>query len=71
MNITAEELLNKLINKESVEVNQHFLDFDGEVTWYSNPYGVDGCLGNTPTIEMCVSFLNNTNNDVVYGLTPS
>lgn len=71
MTLTAEELFKKLTNMESVLVNGHYLDFDGNITWYTNPYGVDGCLGNSPTIQMCTIFLENTNKGIDYGLTPT
>jgi hypothetical protein len=51
---TPEALTASLLDGESQTVNGHFVDYDSDdcLTWYTNPYGVDGVLYNgPPTVE--------------------
>lgn len=70
---TPEELTATLSAGESATVNGHFVDYDSEdgLTWYTNPYGIDGVLFNgLPTIEGVRNFLTDMARGIEYGPSP-
>ncbi|SAK93693.1 hypothetical protein AWB79_06990 [Caballeronia hypogeia] len=70
---TPDELAAKLLAGQSFRVGGHFViyDRDLDVVWYTNPYGIDGLLGNdAPTAAAMKSFLIDMARDVTYGPTP-
>lgn len=67
---TGAELLAQLLAGESVEVEQHHLNYDeGEGIWITNPYGVDAGLM-APTERACAGFIEQMRKGVEYGPTP-
>jgi len=68
--VDAQSLLDHLLTGESIRLHGYFLMFSEGVTWYTNPYGVDGALGNEPTLDMCSNFLDHISSGEVLGLTP-
>jgi hypothetical protein len=70
---TPEELTVALSTGESETVNGHFVDYDTEdgLTWYTNPYGIDGVLFNgSPTIDGVRKFLTDMARGIEYGPSP-
>ncbi len=68
--IDAQSLLDHLLTGESIRLHGYFLKFSDGVTWYTNPYGVDGALGNEPSLDMCSNFLDRISSGFDLGLTP-
>lgn len=70
---TPEELTVSLSLDESKTVNGHFVIYDSEdrLTWYTNPYGIDGvlCYG-LPTFDCLRKFLTDMAHGIVYGPSP-
>lgn len=63
---TPEALTATLLDGKSETISGHFVDYDSDdgLTWYTNPYGVDGVLYNgRPTAEGMRVFLV----DMAYG----
>ncbi|RMS43390.1 DSBA oxidoreductase [Pseudomonas ficuserectae] len=48
----------------------HFLDYEDGIVWMDNPYGVEGCLGGEPTIQLCREFLITIAKGGMYGPEP-
>ncbi|HDR8918774.1 TPA: hypothetical protein QDA94_004183 [Burkholderia vietnamiensis] len=69
---TPEALTAMLLSGEGTTIEQHFVvyDSDDDVTWYTNPYGVDGALFDRPTVERVRSFLADMARGFAYGPTP-
>lgn len=70
---TPEELTVALSKGESATVNGHFVDYDAEdgLTWYTNPYGIDGVLfDGLPTIDGVRKFLTDMARGIEYGPSP-
>lgn len=71
---TPEELTASLASGEShSDINGHFVVYDQEddMTWITNPYGVDGVLCNgVPTVNGIRSFLTDMARGVEYGPVP-
>lgn len=70
---TPEALTVALSSGKSETVNGHFLDYDSEdrLTWYTNPYGIDGVLFNgLPTIDGVRKFLTDMARGIEYGPSP-
>lgn len=70
---TPEELTATLSSGESETVSGHFVEYDSEdhLTWYTNPYGVDGVLFNgLPTIDGVRKFLIDMARGIEYGPSP-
>ncbi|KVV07397.1 hypothetical protein [Burkholderia ubonensis] len=70
---TPEELTATLSEGGSATVNGHFVDYDSEdgLTWYTNPYGIDGVLfDGQPTIDGVKVFLTDMARGIEYGPSP-
>lgn len=70
---TPEALTATLSDGESETINGHFVDYDSEdgLTWYTNPYGIDGVLfDGRPTVEGVRAFLTHMAHGVQYGPSP-
>lgn len=67
-----EDVLNALLDGEVLEVNGHRIEYDPAdgVTWYTNPYGIDGVLCHVPSIESVTVFLERMASGAVFGLVP-
>jgi hypothetical protein len=68
-----EALLATLAAGESADINGHSVSYDSddEMTWYTNPYGIDGVLSNgLPTVRRVRRFLADMALGVEYGPTP-
>jgi hypothetical protein len=66
------EALSTLLEGQVLEVRGHSVQYDraGEITWYTNPYGVDGALCNVPDVAVVRRFLSNMARDKDYGAVP-
>lgn len=64
------ELSRHLYTGKSITVAQHFIQYDKGYVWMDNPYGVEGGLGEEPTIELCRSFLETVATGGMYGPEP-
>lgn len=68
------EALLILLAGDQLEANGHTTQYDSadDVTWYTNPYGVDGilCTGK-PTLERVTAFLGHMARGKDYGPVPS
>ncbi|NRF83849.1 hypothetical protein HQ619_07900 [Burkholderia gladioli] len=70
---TPEKLTVTLLQGEGTTVNGHFVGYDSEdrLTWYTNPYGIDGVLfDGQPTIDGVTAFLADMARRVEYGPSP-
>ncbi|HDR9474396.1 hypothetical protein [Burkholderia multivorans] len=69
---TPAELTATLLAEESATVGGHFVVYEKEqdVVWYTSPYGIDGVLCNTPTIDDMRAFLVDMAYGVEYGPIP-
>jgi hypothetical protein len=69
---TPEHLSAELYAGEGVRVDGHFLHYDSDdgVVWMDNPYGVEGCLGEEPTVALCRRFLTRIAKGGMYGPEP-
>ena len=70
---TPEELTAKLASGELVTIECHSVSYDSadNMTWYTNPYGIDGVLFNgLPTLAGVRRFLTDMARGVDYGPTP-
>lgn len=71
--MTPAEALEKLLAGEKIKVNCHTVLYDDDdmMTWYTNPYGIDGIIcGGKPTLEAVTQFLSDMAAGVDYGPTP-
>lgn len=61
-----------LLTGEGTTINGHFVVYDSgdDVTWYTNPYGIDGALFERPTLEGVRAFLADMARGLAYGPTP-
>ena len=67
---TPQELHATLASGESTHVGGHFVIFDGDVIWLTNPYGHDDTLGSELTIEVLDEFLIALARGHEYGAVP-
>ncbi|MFA0921435.1 hypothetical protein ALP73_01119 [Pseudomonas coronafaciens pv. garcae] len=67
---SPEHLSAELYAGRSMRVDGHFLDYEDGVVWIDNPYGVEGCLGEEPTIQLCRQFLTRIAKGGMYGPEP-
>lgn len=67
---SPEDALKALIEGAGTRVNGHSITFADGVTWYTNPYGQDGVLGNEPDLEMMTAFLADMALGKDYGPVP-
>ncbi|WP_213781768.1 hypothetical protein [Caballeronia sp. dw_276] len=70
---TPEDLTATLATGESVSIECHSVVYDSadNLTWYTNPYGIDGVLFNgLPTLAGVRRFLTDMARGVDYGPTP-
>lgn len=67
---TPEALTERLLAGAVQTVCEHHLHYEDDVLWVTNPYGVDGALGNAPDVVQMRGFLANMARQVTYGLTP-
>lgn len=69
---TPDELLGSLLSGKNVEVRGHSLSYvdEEQLTWYTNPYGQDGILGEIPDSNMVAAFLRNIALGHEYGRVP-
>lgn len=68
---TASELLEFIKNRKTIRICGHYICYDDNWIWYTNPYGVDGILfTHIPSIEEIEVFLLDMKMDKVYGLCP-
>ena len=67
---TPEELHATLARGESTRVDGHFVIFDDDVIWITNPYGHDSTLGSDLTVEVLEEFLTNLARGYEYGPVP-
>lgn len=69
---TPEHLAAELYAGKGVRIDGHFLHYDSGdgVVWMDNPYGVEGCLGEEPTIALCRRFLTRIAKGGMYGPEP-
>lgn len=67
---SPEALSADLFAGKSVCVDGYFLDYEDGVVWMDNPYGVEGCLGNEPTVALCRQFLTRIARGGMYGPEP-
>nr|WP_228857602.1 hypothetical protein [Pseudomonas syringae]QOQ33438.1 hypothetical protein [Pseudomonas syringae pv. actinidiae] len=67
---TPEHLSAELYAGKPMRVDGHFLDYEDGVVWMDNPYGVEGCLGEEPTIQICREFLVTVAKGGMYGPEP-
>lgn len=70
---SPEELTATLASGESENINGHFVEYDSDdgLTWYTNPYGIDGVLFNgLPTFEGVRKFLTDMARGIEYGPSP-
>ena len=66
------EALSTLLEGRVLEVRGHSVQYDraGELTWYTNPYGVDGALCEVPDLAVVRLFLSNMAREIDYGAVP-
>lgn len=69
---TPHEALAALMAGDAIAANGHTVQYDAadRVTWFTNAYGIDGALCNTPTLGVVTSFLTAMANGVDYGPVP-
>ncbi|MEB0221363.1 hypothetical protein [Pseudomonas sp. AB12(2023)] len=67
---SPEHLSAELYSGRPMRVDGHFLDYEDGVVWMDNPYGVEGCLGEEPTIQLCRQFLVRIAKGGMYGPEP-
>lgn len=69
---TPDELTATLLAEESTTVGGHYVVYEKEqdVVWYTSPYGIDGALCNTPTVDAMRAFLVDMAYGVEYGPIP-
>jgi hypothetical protein len=67
---SPEHLSSELYAGKTMEVDQHSLVYEHDIVWMTNPYGVDGILGNHPTVELCREFLTTIGEGEMYGPEP-
>jgi hypothetical protein len=67
---TPEHLSFELYAGKAMEVKQHSLLYEQSVVWMTNPYAVDGILGNHPTVAICREFLTTIAEGGIYGPKP-
>jgi hypothetical protein len=69
---TPKHLSAELYAGKGVRVDGHFLHYDSDdgVVWMDNPYGVEGCLGEEPTVALCRRFLTRIARGGMYGPEP-
>lgn len=67
---TPEHLSAELYAGKPMRVDGHFLHYEDGVVWMDNPYGVEGCLGEDPTVQLCRQFLMRIAKGGMYGPEP-
>ncbi|BCS46646.1 MULTISPECIES: hypothetical protein [Pseudomonas syringae group genomosp. 2] len=67
---SPEHLSEELYAGRPMRVDGHFLDYEDGIVWMDNPYGVEGCLGEEPTIQLCRQFLTRIAKGGMYGPEP-
>lgn len=67
---TPEHLSAELYAGKPVRIDGHFLHYEDGIIWMDNPYGVEGCLGEDPTIQLCRQFLTRIAKGGMYGPEP-
>ena len=67
---TPEHLSAELYAGKPMRVDGHFLHYEDGFVWMDNPYGVEGCLGEDPTIQLCRKFLTRIAKGGMYGPEP-
>lgn len=67
---SPEHLSAELYAGKPVRVSGHFLDYEDGIVWMDNPYGVEGCLGEEPTLHLCREFLTRIAMGGMYGPEP-
>lgn len=67
---TPEYLSAELYAGKPMRVDGHFLHYEDGIVWMDNPYGVEGCLGEDPTIQLCRQFLTRIAKGGMYGPEP-
>ncbi|MFA0999379.1 MULTISPECIES: hypothetical protein [Pseudomonas syringae group] len=67
---SPEHLSAELYAGRPMRVGGHFLDYEDGIVWMDNPYGVEGCLGEEPTIQLCRQFLTRVAKGGMYGPEP-
>lgn len=67
---SPEHLSAELYAGKVMRIEGHTLDFDEGVVWMDNPYGVPGCLGDEPTVQLCRQFLIRIAKGGMYGPEP-
>lgn len=71
LELPSPELLSaELYAGKPMRVDGHFLDYEDGIVWMDNPYGVEGCLGEEPTIQLCREFLITIAKGGMYGPEP-
>jgi hypothetical protein len=67
---TPEHLSAQLYAGTPMRVDGHFLHYEDGIVWMDNPYGVEGCLGEEPTLQLCRQFLTRLAKGGMYGPEP-
>jgi len=69
---TPEHLSAELYAGKGERIDGHFLHYDSDdgIVWMDNPYGVEGCLGEEPTVALCRRFLSRIAKGGMYGPEP-
>ncbi|MEE4672806.1 hypothetical protein V2K57_07810 [Pseudomonas alliivorans] len=67
---SPEHLSGELYAGKPMRVSGHFLDYEDGIVWMDNPYGVEGCLGEEPTVALCRQFLTRVARGGMYGPEP-
>ncbi|APQ05713.1 hypothetical protein V2K54_09700 [Pseudomonas alliivorans] len=67
---SPEHLSAELYAGKPMRVSGHFLDYEDGIVWMDNPYGVEGCLGEEPTVALCRQFLTRVARGGMYGPEP-
>ncbi|MEE4733669.1 hypothetical protein V2K60_20845 [Pseudomonas alliivorans] len=67
---SPENLSAELYAGKPARVKGHFLDYEDGIVWMDNPYGVEGALGEEPTVQLCRQFLTRVAMGGMYGPEP-
>lgn len=67
---TPEVLSEQLYTGEGIRVAGHYLHYDEGLVWMDNPYGVEGGLGQEPSVKLCRQFLTRVAKGGMYGPEP-
>lgn len=64
------DVLAALLDGKVLYVNGHRIEYDREqeITWYTNPYGVDGVLCQIPNMVSITKFMGDMAQGIGYGL---